>query len=466
MSDVLAFDIVVIGGGPGGYVSAIRAGQLGFKTACVDSNEIFGGTCLRVGCIPSKAMLESSAQYLNAKDGLKQYGVVVEGSVSFDLGAMQRRKDRVVQTFGRGVAGLLKKNGVEAISGVATITAPGKLRVTTSEAVRELSAKHIIIATGSAPSSLPGIALDGDRLGSSTEALAYQDVPNHLVVIGAGVIGLELGSVWARLGAKVTVLEYLDRILPGLDLEVAKTAQKILSKQGLKFELGAAVEGAEVEGDQVKVRVAGREEPIVCDRVLMAVGRRPYTDGLGLDEVGVARDKRGFIEVDEHFQTNVPGIYAIGDVIGGAMLAHKAEEEGVACVEMLKSGAGHVDYNTIPGVIYTDPEIATVGKSQEQLQTEGIPYKVGKFPFAANSRARAAGQSEGMVKILAHEETDRILGVHILGAHAGELLAEAVVAMSFGASSEDLARICHSHPTLSEATKEAALAVDGRAIHT
>ena len=463
MSD---FDLIVIGGGPGGYVCAIRAGQLGFKTACVDGNDIFGGTCLRVGCIPSKALLESSEQYLNAREGLKQHGIVIKGEVEIDLGAMQRRKARVVQTFGRGVAGLLKKNGVEAIQGWATVKGAGQVEVKTAEGVRELSAKHIIIATGSTPSSLPGVVMDGNRIGSSTEALEFTEVPKHLVVIGAGVIGLELGSVWARLGAKVTVLEYLDRILPGLDLEIARAAQKSLSKQGLKFQLGAAVQSAEVVGEEVHVRVGGSEEPIICDRVLMAVGRRPFTEGLGLDEVGVRRDKRGFIEVDDHFATSVAGIYAIGDVIGGAMLAHKAEEEGVALVERLKTGAGHIDYGTIPGVIYTDPEIGTVGKSEEQLQAEGTPYRVGSFPFAANSRARATGHSEGMVKVLAHKETDRILGVHIIGPHAGELLSEAVVAMSFGASSEDLARICHSHPTLSEATKEAALAVDGRAIHT
>ncbi len=464
MSD--QFDVLVIGGGPGGYVAAIRAAQLGFKTSCVDANEIFGGTCLRVGCIPSKAMLESSEQFLNAKNGLKQHGVLIQGEVSLDLGAMQRRKSRVVDTFGRGIDGLFKKNSVEGVRGRATILAPGKVRVSTAEGERELQAQHIIIATGSEPSSLPGIALDGDRIGSSTEALSYSEVPKHLVVIGAGVIGLELGSVWARLGAKVTVLEYLDRILPGLDLEIAKAAQKALSKQGLKFQLGSGVQSVEVKGDECHVTVAGASDPIVCDRVLMAVGRKPNTDGLGLDGVGVTRDKRGFIQVDHHFATNVPGVYAIGDVIGGAMLAHKAEEEGVAVVEMLKSGVGHVDYGTIPAVVYTEPEIGSVGKSEEQLKEDGTPYKVGKFPFAANSRARAGGHADGMVKILAHAETDRILGVHILGPHAGELLSEAVVAMSFGASSEDLARICHSHPTLSEATKEAALAVDGRAIHT
>lgn len=460
------FDVIVIGGGPGGYVCAIRAAQLGFKSACVDGNEIFGGTCLRVGCIPSKALLESSEQYLNAKTNLKQHGVLVKGEIDLDLGAMLRRKSRVVDTFGRGIAGLFKKNQVEGIKGWATITAPGKVSVKTDEGERLIEADHIVIATGSEPSSLPGVTIDGDRIGSSTEALAFDEVPNHLVVIGAGVIGLELGSVWARLGAKVTVLEYLDRILPGLDLEIAKAAQKSLSRLGLKFQLGAAVQGVEVKGEQCHVSVAGASEPIVCDRVLMAVGRRPNTANLGLEELGVALDKRGFILVDDHFATNVPGLYAIGDVIGGAMLAHKAEEEGVAVAERLKTGVGHVDYTTIPAVVYTDPEIGAVGRTEEELQAQGVAYKVGKFPFAANSRARASGHADGLVKILADEKTDRILGVHIFGPHAGELLSEAVVAMSFGASSEDLARICHSHPTLSEATKEAALAVDGRAIHT
>lgn len=461
------FDVIVIGGGPGGYVGAIRCAQLGLKVCCVDGNTIFGGTCLRVGCIPSKAMLESSEQYYKAKAGLKEHGVVIKGEVELDLAAMLRRKERVVSTFGRGIAGLFKKNQVEARQGWATIPSVGKVSVTSADGTQEvLEGRHIVIATGSVPSTLPGITLDGDRVGTSTEALSFTQVPEHLVVIGAGVIGLELGSVWARLGAKVTVLEYLDRILPGLDLGLAKAAQKLLAKQGLSFQLGAAVEQVDVEGQQCRVRVAGLQGSISCDRVLVAVGRRPSTQGLGLEALGVVTDRRGFIEVDSKFQTSVPGIYAIGDVIGGAMLAHKAEEEGVALAEILKTGVGHVDYGLIPAVVYTEPEIGAVGKTEEQLQAEDIPYRVGSFPFAANSRARASGVPDGLVKMLAHRDTDRILGVHILGPHAGELISEAVVAMTYAASSEDLARICHSHPTLSEATREAALAVEDRAIHT
>ncbi len=460
------FDLVVVGGGPGGYVCAIRAAQLGFSVACVDENELFGGTCLRVGCIPSKALLESSELYHQAQSGLKQHGVLVEG-VSCDLAAMLRRKSRVVSTLGRGVGGLLKNNNVEAVQGTGKLLGEGKVEVALGKGgTRTLQAKHIVIATGSAPTSLPGVELDEDRIGSSTAALAYEEVPPRLIVIGAGVIGLELGSVWSRLGSQVTVLEYLDRILPGMDGEMAKATQKILAKQGLKFQLGTKVESVKLVGEEVQVHVAGQEEPFVCDRVLVAVGRRPYTDGLGLDEIGVKRDRRGFIEVDDHLQTNVEGVYAIGDVIGGAMLAHKAEEEGVALAEMLKTGVGHVDYGLIPAVVYTHPEVASVGKTEEELEAEGVPYKVGKFPFAANGRARAVNAMDGMVKILAHAKTDRVLGVHILGAHAGDLLTESVVAMNFGASSEDLARICHAHPTMSEATKEAALAVDGRALHS
>ena len=458
-----SYDIVVVGGGPGGYVCAIRAAQLGFKVACIDKNKIFGGTCLRVGCIPSKALLESSELVNQAKESFKAHGIVLP-EVQVDLATMQRRKNRVVQTLGRGVGSLLKKNGVDGIQGTARMTAPGRIQVSTDEGTTEISARNVIIATGSEPASLPGVELDGHYVGSSTEALEYDQAPERLVVIGAGAIGLELGSVWNRLGSKVTVLEYLDRILPGADAEIAEAAQKILAKQGLDFQLGARVEGVEIREERCHVKIAGSED-VVCDRVLMAVGRRPFTDGLGLDEIGVVRDRRGYIEVDEHFKTNVDGVYAIGDVIGGAMLAHKAEEEGVALAEMLKTGVGHIDYNTVPAIVYTHPEVASVGKTAEELEEAGVPFKVGRFPFMANGRAKAVGETDGLVKVLAHQKTDRILGVHIVGPHAGDLLSEAVVAMSFGASSEDLARICHAHPTLTEAIKEACLDVDKRAVH-
>ncbi|MFA5506336.1 MAG: dihydrolipoyl dehydrogenase [Vulcanimicrobiota bacterium] len=457
------YDVVLVGGGPGGYVCAIRAAQLGFKVACIDKNKIFGGTCLRVGCIPSKALLESSELLYQAKESFKSHGIVVP-EVQVDLATMQRRKNRVVQTLGRGVGSLLKKNEVAGIQGAARLTAPGRLQVDTGDGALELTAKHIIIATGSEPASLPGVEIDGRYVGSSTEALEYDEVPGHLVVIGAGAIGLELGSVWSRLGARVTVLEYLDRILPGSDAEIAEAARKILMKQGMKFQLGARVEGIEIKDEQCHVKIADSED-VVCDRVLMAVGRRPFSEGLGLEELGVVRDRRGFIQVDEKFQTSVPGVYAIGDVIGGPMLAHKAEEEGVALAEMLKTGVGHIDYNTIPAIVYTHPEVASVGKTSEELEEEGVPFKVGRFPFMANGRAKAIGETDGLVKILAHEKTDRILGVHLVGPHAGDLLSEAVVAMSFGASSEDLARICHAHPTLTEVMKEACLDVEDRAIH-
>jgi dihydrolipoamide dehydrogenase len=461
MSDL--FDVVVVGGGPGGYVCAIRAAQLGFKVACIDKNKIFGGTCLRVGCIPSKALLESSELVSQAKKSFKSHGIVLP-EVQVDLAAMQKRKNRLVQTLGRGVGSLLKKNGIAGIQGTARIVAPGRLEIETADGTQTMSAKHIVIATGSEPVSLPGVELDGQYVGSSTEALAYDEVPERLVVIGAGAIGLELGSVWSRLGSKVTVLEYLDRILPGADSEIAAAAHKILMKQGLKFQLGARVEGVEIRDEQCHVKIADSED-VVCDRVLMAVGRRPFSDGLGLDEIGVTRDRRGYIQVDAHFQTNVSGVYAIGDVIGGAMLAHKAEEEGVALAEMLKTGVGHVDYSTVPAIVYTHPEVASVGKTSEELEEAGVPFKVGRFPFMANGRAKAVGETDGMAKVLAHAKTDRILGVHIVGPHAGDLLSEAVVAMTFGASSEDLARICHAHPTLTEVIKEACLDVDERAVH-
>lgn len=459
------YDIVVVGGGPGGYVCAIRAAQLGFKVACVDKNDIYGGTCLRVGCIPSKALLESSELVHQARESFASHGIKIS-EVEVDLSQMQKRKNRVVHTLGRGVGSLLKKNGIEAIKGTARLLSATEIEVAGEDGSKTITAERVIIATGSAPVSLPGIEMDGKHVGSSTEALDYSEVPQRLVVIGAGAIGLELGSVWNRLGSKVTVLEFLDRILPGCDAEIAAEAQKILAKQGMKFQLGARVEGVDIVGDECQVRVAGAAEPVVCDRVLMAVGRKPYTENLGLQEIGVELDRRGFVLVDEHFQTNVKGVYAIGDVIGGAMLAHKAEEEGVALAEMLKTGVGHIDYNTVPAIVYTHPEVASVGRNSEELEKAGVAFKVGKFYFMANGRAKAVGETDGLVKILAHEKTDRLLGVHIVGPHAGDLLSEAVVAMSFTASAEDLARICHAHPTLTEAVKEAAMDVDKRAVHS
>ena len=458
------FDLVVIGAGPGGYIGAIRASQLGMKVACVELEPALGGTCLRVGCIPSKALLEASEKFYSAKNSLSKFGVVT-GEVSLDLPAMLRHKDQTVATLTRGIAGLFKKNKVSHYQGRGSIAGPGQVVVTTNAGEQTtLSTKHILIATGSSVAPLPGVELDGDRIGTSTEALNYPEVPEHLIVIGAGVIGLELGSVWKRLGANVTVLEYLDRILPGMDSEVAKDALKIFKKQGLDFELGTKVTSAKRDGDTCIVECEGKE-PIRCDRVLLAVGRSPNTQGLGAETVGLNMDRRGRILVDDHFKTNIEGIYAIGDVIPGPMLAHKAEEEAVACVEMLATGYGHINYDTIPGVVYTEPEIASVGKTEEELKEANIPYKKGSFPFAANGRARAIGKMEGKVKFLAHAETDRILGVHMIGSHVGDLIAEVGVAMEFGASSEDLARCCHAHPTMAEAVKEAALAVDGRTLN-
>jgi dihydrolipoamide dehydrogenase len=460
-------DLVIIGAGPGGYVAAIRAAQLGLDTACIEREPRLGGTCLRVGCIPSKALLESSEIYHELQSGdLAGQGIVAE-NVSLDLAAMLARKDRIVTDLTDGIAGLLKKNKVTRYEGTARLDGPGRVVVAGEEPVT-LTAKHILIATGSVPTSLPGVELDGEIVGDSTTALSYPEVPRHLIVIGAGYIGLELGSVWRRLGAEVTVVEYLDRILPGTDLEIAREALKLFKRQGLQFVLKARVTGARREdgqdGPAAVVEIEGRE-PLHGDRVLVAVGRKPYTEGLGLETVGIELDERGRIPVDAHFATKAGGVYAIGDVIAGPMLAHKAEEEGVACVERLVTGWGHVDHGTIPGVCYTDPEIAGVGRTEEQLKEDGTPYRKGVFFFRANSRARALERIDGRVKILAHEQTDRILGVHMIGPRVGELIAEAVTAMSFGASSEDLARVCHAHPTLSETVKEAALAVDGRALH-
>jgi dihydrolipoamide dehydrogenase len=456
-------DLVVIGGGPGGYVAAIRAAQLGMNVACVEQEGALGGTCLRIGCIPSKALLEASELYQMAKSHLSEYGIGVAG-VTLDLPAMLKRKDGVVSSLTTGIAGLFRKNKITRYTGRGRIVSVGKVAVEGPQPA-ELTAKKILIATGSYSAPLKGVEVDGNLIGTSTEALSYPDVPQHLIVIGAGVIGLELGCVWARLGAKVTVLEYLNRILPGMDTEIATEAQKILQKQGLDFRLGMRVTSARVVGGRCVVECDG-QTPIECDRVLLAVGRLPNTNDLGLENLNIARNQRGFITVDPNsFETSIPGIYAVGDCIPGPMLAHKAEEEGVACAEGLAGKYCHVNYDAIPGVVYTDPEIASVGKTEEQLKDSGTPYKKGVFPFLANGRAKAIGRAEGRVKILAHAETDRVLGVHILGAHAGDLIAEAVAAIEFGASSEDIARTSHAHPTLAEAIKEAAFAVDGRTIH-
>lgn len=455
-------DLIVIGAGPGGYVAAIRAAQLGKNVACIEQEKALGGTCLRVGCIPSKALLESSHLFEQATAGWSQRGIVTS-KVQLDLPAMLDHKTQVVNTLTGGIDGLFKKNKITRYQGHARLDGPGRV-IVSGDKNDELTADAILIATGSTSATLPGIDIDEDRVVSSTGALAFPEVPKHLIVIGAGYIGLEMGTVWRRLGAKVTVLEYLDRILPGMDSQVASDAQKIFKKQGLDFQLGCKVTGVKPNRKTVDVSIEGNET-VRGDRVLVAVGRRPNTHKLGLDTVGIESDQRGFIGVNEHFRTSAEGVYAIGDVIGGAMLAHKAEEEGMACVEQLYTGYGHINYDTIPGVVYTEPEIATVGKSEDALKEEGIPYNKGQFPFLANGRARAGGHTDGYVKILAHQETDRVLGVHIIGAHAGELIAECASAMEFGASSEDIARCCHAHPTLAEAVKEAALDVDGRAIH-
>jgi dihydrolipoamide dehydrogenase len=468
MSDT--FDIVIIGAGPGGYVAAIRAAQLGMKTACVESRASLGGTCLNIGCIPSKALLQSSEKYEEATHSLAAHGVKIAG-VELDLATMMARKDKVVTDLTKGVEFLFKKNKVTWIKGKGRITAPGKVAVTANDggAVQELAAKSIVIATGSDSIPLPGIEIDEKQIVSSTGALSLPKVPEHLVVVGGGYIGLEMGSVWRRLGAKVTVVEFLDRITPNMDTETGKMLQRVLTKAGFAFKLGTKVVGAKKSKSGVTLRLepaaGGEKSELVADVVLVAIGRRPYSDGLGLQEIGVALDNHQRIQVDAQYQTNVPGIYAIGDVIAGPMLAHKAEDEGTVLVEMLAGMRPHLDYDAIPAVIYTWPEVASVGKTEEELKTAGIAYKVGKFPFTANSRARTNADTDGFVKILADAASDRVLGVHIIGPDAGTMIAEAALAMEYGASSEDIARTTHAHPTLSEAMKEAALAVAGRPIH-
>ncbi len=457
------FDLVVIGAGPGGYVAAIRAAQLGKSVAIIEKESQLGGTCLRVGCIPSKALLESSHLYEQAQSGLKELGVSFS-KVQLDLAAMMGHKVGVVETLAGGIDGLMKKNKIKRLFGHGRLSGKGQVTISSDNGETLVEAEQILLATGSVPASLPRIEIDGDYVGSSTDALKYDEVPKTLIVIGGGVIGLELGTVWRRLGSQVTVLEYMDRILPGLDSEIAKEALKTFKKQGLKFQLGVKVTGVKTNRKTVDVLVDG-QEPLRCEKVLMAVGRRPNTRQLGLDEAGVEVDQRGFVKVNARYETSTPGVFAIGDLIGGAMLAHKAEEEGIACVEGLYSSYGHVNYEAVPSVVYTEPEIASVGKTEDELKESGVEYRKGVFPFMANGRARASDHLEGKVKILAHAKTDRILGVHIIGANAGELIAECVAAIEFGASSEDLARTCHAHPTLSETIKEAALAVDQRTIH-
>jgi dihydrolipoamide dehydrogenase len=463
------YDLIVIGGGPGGYVAAIRAAQLGMKVACVEKRNALGGTCLNIGCIPSKALLDSSELYHLAKSRFHVHGIKT-GEVSLDLPAMMARKDKVVSDLTGGVKFLFKKNKIDWLQGFGRLVAPDAVAVRSDDGAETThQARHIVLATGSVPIELPFLKFDGKTIVSSTEALAFDKVPEHLVVVGGGYIGLELGSVWKRLGSRVTVIEFLPRIVPIADGEIGQALFKSLQKQGLEFHLETKVTGFEPGQPNGHIRAekkTGETLVIPCDKVLVSVGRKGYLDGLGLDAVGVEHDqKTGKVKTDAHFRTNVPGVHAIGDLISGPMLAHKAEDEGIAVAELLAGKPGHVNYDTIPSVIYTWPEMASVGLTEEQVKERKIPYKVGKFPFLANGRAKAMDETEGLVKVIAHAETDRLLAVHILGPRASDMIAEPVAAMEFHGSSEDLARICHSHPTLSEAVKEAALAVDGRAIH-
>lgn len=473
------FDLIVIGGGPAGYVAAIRAAQLGFRTACVEKREALGGTCLNVGCIPSKALLESSEHFLQARTRLARHGVLVDG-VRLDLDGMMKRKDAVVRQLTQGIAGLFKKHKIEHVPGLGSFrSAPGPdgmklVEITGPEGSaagnkRLLSAPRVLIATGSEPTRLPFLPWDGQRVIDSTGALSLPQVPRHLVVIGGGVIGLELGSVWLRLGARVTVIEFQDRVIPGVDHQAGNELYKSLRKQGIEFRVGTKCLGARKEGDGLVVETeelgTGNRTQIECEVILVATGRRPNTDGLALEKIGLGTDKAGRIEVNTHYETAVPGVYAVGDVVAGPMLAHKAEEEGIAAVELMAGQVGHVNYEAIPNVIYTWPELASVGASEEELKAGKIAYKAGVFPFLANGRAKSMDETEGLVKILADAATDRVLGVHIVGPRASEMIAEAVSVIEFGGSAEDIARTCHAHPTLSEAVKEAALAVDRRQIH-
>jgi dihydrolipoamide dehydrogenase len=465
----MAYDLIVIGTGPGGYVCAIRAAQLGMKVAVVEKRATHGGTCLNVGCIPSKALLHASEMFEEAGHSFAKMGISI-GTPKLDLPALLKFKDEAVDGNVKGVDFLLKKNKIDSVHGTGKIVGAGKVEVKGADGkTQTLETKAIVIATGSDVAKLRGVDIDGKRIVTSDQAIALDKVPGKLLVIGAGVIGLELGSVWRRVGAQITVVEFLDRILPGMDAEVARQSQRLLEKQGVVFKLGSKVTGVNSSGPTLKASVepskGGAAETIEADVVLVAIGRVPFTDGLGLDEAGVKKDNRGRVIVDGHFATNVKGIYAIGDVIAGPMLAHKAEDEGIAAAEIIAGKVGHVNYDVIPAVVYTFPEIASVGKTEEELKEAGVAYNTGKFPFTANGRAKANQQTDGFVKILADAKTDRVLGVHIVGSDAGNMIAEAAVAMEFGASSEDIARTCHAHPTLPEAVKEAALAIAKRAIH-
>jgi dihydrolipoamide dehydrogenase len=466
----MSYDLIVIGSGPGGYVCAIRAAQLGLKTAVIEKRVTFGGTCLNVGCIPSKAMLHASELYEESGHNFAQMGIKV-GAPVMDIPALHKYRLQNVDSNVKGVAFLFKKNKIDTFIGEGRIAAPGRVEVKAADGkTQTLETKNVVIATGSDVARLPGVAIDEKRVVSSTGVLELPVVPKKLLIVGAGIIGLELGSVWRRLGAEVTIVEFLDHILPGIDREIANQFHRMLQKQGLTFKLSSKVTGVDTSGKTLKVKIeaaaeGGAAETIETDVVLVAIGRVPYTEGLGLEAVGVKKDNRGRVIIDPHFKTNVDGIYAIGDVVAGPMLAHKGEEEGVAVAEILAGKAGHVNYDVIPNVVYTTPEIASVGKTEEELKAAGVAYAVGKFPFSANARARANLATEGFVKILADAKTDRVLGVHILGPDAETMIAEAAIAMEFGASSEDVARTCHAHPTLSEAVKEAALAVDKRAIN-
>ena len=463
------FDLVVIGGGPGGYVCAIRAAQLGLKTACVESRGALGGTCLNVGCIPSKSLLNLSENFHKAKKDFNQQGIEFN-SIKLNIEKMMANKNKSIQVLTKGVEFLFKKNKVTYFKGKGVLFSKNDIVVYESNKQRtNIKAKNIVIATGSEAASLPGINIDEKNIVSSTGALSFDKVPKKLAVIGGGYIGLEMGSVWSRLGSEVTVIEYLDFITPGMDKEISNEFQKILTKQGIKFKMGSKVESVRTNGNSVTIKYTNvkdsKEEIVEVDKVLVSVGRKPYTEGLNLMKVGIKKDQKGRIEVNKKLQTSVNNIYAIGDVIKGPMLAHKAEEEGIAVAEILAGQAGHVNYDVIPGVIYTSPEVATVGKTEEQLKEEKILYKVGKFPFLANSRAKVNNETDGFVKILADSKTDKVLGVHIIGPHCGDMIAEMALAMEFGASAEDIARTCHAHPTHTEAIKEAALAVDKRPIH-